>query len=261
LRSSVPQFGGANPYTNVQASGKLLAPAPNGFLYAATTNSGLMRSADDGATWTTIGLPTSAGAALRGVVVSPTNPDVVYVANYGVGNANFPSGLYVSTNASSASPTFTSVAGGPADVEDLTILGGTVYAAGGGSGVWSVPVGGTTWMNRIAANGASWASVAGYQSGLTPPVLYAGAALPRRNLVSGYDSIMKSLDGGLTWTSVTGGFFSSVHTTIGGPNGRPWWLAAVHPEMMLGQPSYIPRELVVNPANPNNLIVTGRADV
>src|SRR5207302_1441243 len=164
LRSTVPGFNGPNPYTTVLPSGKMLAPASNGYLYAATTNNGVMRSTDDGATWTSIGLPTSSGAALRGIIADPSNPDVVYVANYGIGNANFPSGLYVSRDASTPSPTFTVVPGAPADVEDLTIVSSTLYVAADFDGVWATPDGGATWQVLIAANNARWSSVAGFQS-------------------------------------------------------------------------------------------------
>jgi len=126
LRSSVPQFNGPNALTGIQPSGTMLAPASNGYLYAATSNAGVMRSGDDGSTWTTIGLSTSSGAVLRGLVISPKSANVLYVANYGAGNASYPSGLYVSTNASSPSPTFSPVPGAPADVEDLTMIGSTL---------------------------------------------------------------------------------------------------------------------------------------
>ena len=258
LRSSVPQFNGPNPYTAVRASGRRLAVASDGTLYAATSNLGLMRSTDDGKTWTSIALSSPGGAAPRVVVVSPIDPNLVYVANYGIGNANFPAGLYGSFDAEAALPTFTAVPGAPVDAEDLAFVGTTLYVAASSQGLYSMAVPGA-WKQLITTGSGLWATVAGYQTLGATPVIYAGEARPVPNGEKGYVSLVKSTDGGQTWAVVSSS--SAIHLNNGGPGGAPWWFARIQPGLLFGGISYIPRQIAIDPVNPARVFVAGNADI
>jgi photosystem II stability/assembly factor-like uncharacterized protein len=102
--------GGASPWSELATStfagvrfGRLaITPGTTARLFAAT-NSGLFRSNDSGATWAALsGVPSSPATD---VVIDPTTPTTAYAAFWGVG-------IYKSTNAGAATPTWTKLAGG-----------------------------------------------------------------------------------------------------------------------------------------------------
>jgi hypothetical protein len=68
-------------------------------------------------------------------------------------------------------------------------------------------------------------------------VVYAGADLASPN------TIVRSSDGGKNWYSVTGGG-SRIHTTVGGPNGPTWWLAA-RTKLLLGGSNSTPAQITL----------------
>ena len=197
LRSGVPQFSGANnvgtkgiPHTHPRSTGTLLAlDEEGGFLYAATFEQGVLRSADDGATWTVLGL---AGRHLRGLAMDPTDPDTLFVAS-------FNDGVYRTTDASGAG-TFVRLGGSPVTPEEVRLIGGALYVAGGTAGVFRSPDAGLTWtqlgIGTIPVTGTSWMSVDGYVA-CDRDVVYVGA----NN--AGPDTVLRSADGGATWASVT----------------------------------------------------------
>ena len=89
VRSLVPQFSGSSnsvsgvPKGHPRSTGTLIAvDAAKSLLYAATFQGGVMRSSDEGATWTTIGL---AGKYLRSIAMDPQDTDTLLVATYGQG--------------------------------------------------------------------------------------------------------------------------------------------------------------------------------
>ena len=232
LRSDVPRFSGGNngglplPTPHPRSTGSLLAVDPGrGMLYAATFDSGVMRSADDGRTWTTLGL---AGAFLRGLAMDPTNPDVIYVSA-------FEGGVY-RTEAASTTGAFTLLPTSPTTVEEMTIVGSDLYAAAGNDGLYRSPDGGTTWTRLLAA-GPDWESIAGY-SACGTTVLYAGAN------GGGSQGLVRSRDGGTTWTTLADG--AKIHTDEGGPGGPKWWLADQR-NFMLGGSVYTASQIAVDP--------------
>ena len=129
VRSTVPQFASDNaegtglPSPHPRSTGNLIAIG-DGVIYAATYNDGLMRVQDDGATWTTLGL---GGKFLRGLVLDPSNPDVLYVASYN-------DGVWVTTTARGAG-TFTKLSGPPTTPEELALVDGVLWLAAGPTGV------------------------------------------------------------------------------------------------------------------------------
>ena len=236
LRSTVPEFSGsANqhepiPHLNPRSTGALLAvDASRGLLYAATFRDGVMRSADDGFTWTTLGL---AGQFLRSIAIDPVDPDVVYASAWG--------GHVFKTATASTTGAFTKLASSPATVEELLPLDGDLYAAAGTAGVFRSSDDGASWVALGAASlgtGATWTSIDGYRAcGQT--VLYAGSA------DGGSRSLVRSTDGGDTWMGLTGP--ASVHLEVGGSGGPTWWLSQ-QPNVMLGGSSYLAAQIAIDP--------------
>ena len=257
LRSAVPQFAGGNaktaglPAEHPRSTGNLLAQDPaSGALYAATFNQGVMRSDDGGDTWVPLGL---SGVYLRTLLLDPANPDVLFAGSYGAG-------LYRTTDAM-GSGGFTQLAGGaPSTVEELATAGGTIYAAAGTAGVFSSGDGGDTWsalgVGQLTA-GSMWTSIAAWQACDGSVTLYAGADQSTPN------AIVRSADGGATWSSVTSDP-THVHPTVGGPSGPPWWLSS-RPALMLGGASSTPAEITLVPeadacAQPD-VLVAGRSGI
>jgi photosystem II stability/assembly factor-like uncharacterized protein len=102
--------GGVTPWAELATAtfagvrfGRLIVtPGTSARIFGATSN-GVFRSTDSGVTWNAlIGLPASAATD---VVIDPTTPTTVYAAFWGTG-------IYKSTNAGSATPTWTKLAGG-----------------------------------------------------------------------------------------------------------------------------------------------------
>jgi hypothetical protein len=77
----------------------------------ATFRDGVMRSADDGFTWTPLGL---AGLYLRSIALDPGDPDVVYASAWG--------GHVYKTSTAGTTGTFTKLPSSPTTVEELLAL-------------------------------------------------------------------------------------------------------------------------------------------
>lgn len=244
LRSSALRFSGSDndgtpgiPRAHPRSTGQLLAEDPvGGFLYAATFDQGVLRSDDGGTTWTTLGL---AGKRLRGLAYDPARPDTLYVGAYN-------DGVYVTSNASTAG-TFAKLAGSPTTPEELLLLGDSLYVAGGKAGVFRTRDGGETWQTlgggAIPTSGPSWMSIAGYRA-CDRDVVYAGAT------GGGSNAIVRSTDDGATWASLTSDP-TLVHTTIGGPDGAPWWLGK-QARMLPGGGNYVAASIVTGTGTPGD---------
>jgi len=172
----------------------------------AASNKGLFRTTDGGGTWVqlTQGLPsiTLLGPviATTDVVFDPSTPATVYVAFWG-------SGIYKTTNAAAANPSWTKLAGGlpTASLGRISIgISATaplrVYALIANSGdsligLYASPDGGSTWSSIAAATavvslyGAYTANVAVDVS--TPDVLYvSGVSLYKAVRTAGVWSVI-----------------------------------------------------------------------
>jgi photosystem II stability/assembly factor-like uncharacterized protein len=231
LRSNVPRFAGGNaktagmPAEHPRSTGNLLALDALGRLYAATFKDGLMRSGDDGVTWTTLGL---AGVHLRTLVLDPLNPGVLYAGSYGQGAFKI--------DDSAGGVTITKLTSSPPVVEELAVVNSSIFAAAGTSGLYRSIDGGGTWqrLSTGLAAGGNWTSIAAKDC-ISSSILFAGALGP------GSDDVVKSTDGGATWTSLTADP-AAVKTTVGGPSGHPWWLAP-RSGFLLGGPMYTPAQI------------------
>jgi hypothetical protein len=255
VRSTVPVFSGSdNPVAGIpkrhpRSTGSLIAvDADRSLLYAGTFDDGVMRSADGGATWSRIGL---GGKYLRSLVMDPNDPDTLFAATYG-------NGVWRTTAASGA-PGWVRLTNAPGVVEELAWVGSTLYAAAGPNGIFRVTNGGQAWTKlgggSLPARGSQWTTIGG-TIGCDGPILYAGSH------PGGPWSVARSVDGGATWSSLSA---ATVRTTIGGPGGHPWWLAAKKATLMLGAKGYTAAQLVVLPpltaCGPERVLVAGRSGV
>jgi hypothetical protein len=224
----------------------------NDLIYAATFEQGVMRSDDDGATWTSLGY---AGHFIRGIAIDPADPNVLYTAAYG-------EGIFKTTTASTDG-TFTKLPTSLTKVEELLSVGSVLYAAAGPAGVQASTDGGATWSklggSSFPSAGPVWESIDGYElCGQT--VLYAGAD---RGSAKG---VIRSLDGGTTWTSLVADP-TRIHDEIGGPGGDHWWMFA-QASFLPGGSSFTASMVVVDPVDPpggpciqHGVFVAGRSGI
>jgi len=259
-RSDVPGFSGiAHPRVPgleppfPRSTGNLLALNEKaGLIYAATYDKGVMRSSDDGKTWTSLGLD---GKFLRSIVLDPSNPDTVYVVALG-------DGIYKTTTAST-SGTFSRLNQAPSTPVQLAQIGGELYVAAGKEGIWRSEDGGGTWsavgVGSIPLNGPFWRSIAGYQA-CGSKLIFIGS-----DKGGGRFSIMRSPDGGRTWSAVAANS-RNLSTQVGGSSGAGWWLAR-RPEFMLGGKAYSAASIAVAPSSEagscsnRRVFVAGRSGV
>ncbi len=239
LRSRTPGFSGIGhprvpglerPFP--RSTGNLLAlDEKDGLIYAATYDKGVMRSSDDGKTWTSLGLE---GKFLRSIVLDPADPDVLYVVALG-------DGVY-KTNTARTSGTFTRLAGVPPTPVQAAQIGADLYVAAGTQGVWRSSDKGATWtrlsLGSVPSSGPFWRAIAGYQAcGST--FIYVGAD------EGGKYSLIRSSNGGTSWSSVTADP-SHISTQVSGSPPHRWWLAGRR-EFMLGGKAYTAASIAIAP--------------
>jgi photosystem II stability/assembly factor-like uncharacterized protein len=220
-------------------TGNLLAQdnsGPTKYLYAATATEGVKRSSDGGRTWDRVAL---AGDHLRSIAVSPTNPDLLYVADAH-------KGLQVSRNARGAMM-FGPVDGGPGIPEELLFVRDKLYVAANTAGIFMYDGGWHPLNNGISLTSA-WESITASPDGST---LYVGCANP-----SGARHTMRSTDGGANWTPISTGPGITLSSKEYGQN-IDWW-AANNKYLSFAGPNFVTSDIAVNPDNPANIIIAGR---
>jgi photosystem II stability/assembly factor-like uncharacterized protein len=203
-----------------------VAPSDGNVIYAGSgeaTNSilsfygrGVLKSADGGATWTLLGNDVFDRHTISQIVVSPIDPDTVYVAvaGSGVNGVGGNTGIWESTDgglnwtnttaAISTTAAFTDVEIDPTDPQTLYAAIGSFRGAAV-NGVYKTTDGGATWS--AAGNfptGISDGRITVAIAPAEPQTLYA--------LISGSGqggttlghlvAVMKSSDGGDTWTAL-----------------------------------------------------------
>jgi plastocyanin len=270
LRSSeVPTCSGGNnmsdsslPATHPRSTGDLIVQA-GGLLYVGSFRDGVFRSGDDGLTWTPIALtpvpiPDPPGTPdkeyfIRSLVGDPADPDALYAATYG-------DRVWKITGASTA-PVATQLAASPVTVEEFAAVGSSVFAVAGDDGVFVTTDGGATWPARNTGvdvdKSADWESIAGFVASGGNTVLYIGANDPvLDNAIA--NSVMKSTNGGVSWTSVTMEP-AKVHGNVGGPGGHTWWFYDAKQPFRIGKRGFVAAQIVVDATDPNVVYVAGRA--
>ena len=203
--------------------------------YVATASSGVWKTTNAGTTWTPV-FERERTVSLGGIAVSPSNPEIVWVATGEPNMRNLRStswgdGVYRSTNGGQSWQHM--------GLEDAQHMGrivihptdaNTVYASVLGSmwhndpaknqvrGLWKTTDGGATWRKVLSAGvHAGIVDVALDPS--TPDTIYAAAWHRERRdwsyvNVGAEGGLYRSIDAGRTWTRLTTGLPA-------GPIGRP----------------------------------------
>jgi hypothetical protein len=230
--------GNGSPATHVngqahpRATGSLLAftGAGSSSLWVGSVKTGIRRSDDGGATWPVSAL---AGSQIRSLVVDQSNPDIVYAAVKG-------GGIVSSTNATTASPTFTRMPGSPDAVEEIAGTDGQLYAAANTNGVLRLQDG--AWKAAGSLPAGRWEAIAG-----AGDVLYAGAAGAAKG-----QGLQKSTDGGASWQPLA----SAVPTEYG--TSAQWWAAGLS-YLAFGGGAFVTSQLLVDDHDPGHVWLAGRA--
>ena len=240
LRASKPQFAGnhrAAPLPNLgyaRSKGRLAAQDTS-YLFAATYNQGVLRSATAGldnfpTTCTMAGAtPTTGEYFCTALEQDPATAATLYVSMYDYDGTGTYGHVWKTTTGHSTTPDFTKLTASPAIVEDLRMVGTYLYAAAGSAGIFRSTDGGTTWQNLngtgIGTSGNYWTSVEGYVDGSGNHIIYAADS----NAQAAAACIVSLLipptwpgSGSITYANQTG----SVQSATVPPDGRSWWHAA-----------------------------------
>jgi hypothetical protein len=254
-RTELPIRLGGN--SDGRGTGERLQVDPNkgSILFLGTSQDGLFKSTDAGATWSQVaGFPASAGATFVLFDKSSSGNGAATRTLYVGIAATSGETLYRSTDGGA---TWAPVPGGPAGLMPVQgALDGSghlvlTYANGLGpngitaGAVYKLTTASNTWTNiSPAAPSASW------QFG------YGGLALDPRNtntiVVSTIDrwstgdDLYKSTDGGATWTGLNA---ISTHTAPGNP-----WMTAYYGGSLAGKMGHWISDVDIDPFNSNNIM-------
>jgi hypothetical protein len=247
------------------------------YLYLVTASSGVMRSADLGVSWTTMGPPGS-GFYPRCIVINPASAQELWVGAWDTGNGL--GGVWHTTNARAGSPTWHQLTGFTGTVADLKVIGSGssayLYAACDTAGVYRAPVSGGALaslngtgstrggssMNAIDTSGASlWVSLDGYVDSSGSHQALAGCSGGiKAPGDANYTNIIKiTLPGGsttgMTYKDLTGPNTITLATLP--PFGTAWWHAGASWQLWLGGNNSVNPHILVDPGNPQNIYVSG----
>ena len=223
--------------------------ASNGYIYLGTWNKGVMRSVDDGRTWTTLGL---SGKYLRGIALDAANPQVLYVAA-----AN--EGVYVTTSARGTG-SLALLAGSPKTPEELAIVDNVLWVAAGTAGVFKgTGSGGSRTFSKAAARHQR-RGVLLHRYGVQAERI-GGRAL-RRQLqgTEGRSLQRQHVQVHRWWCHVAIHHAGSEQDRLRAVGGyRALVAQESEPCFRIGKPCYVASQIVIDPANPQIVYATGRS--
>jgi hypothetical protein len=248
------------------------------YLFAATYNSGVAVSTDDGTEWALIGLTSGSESDpygnyyLRALSPDPASSTGLYAGAWlytGVSPAT--GGLYFTPNATVASPSWDPVTlpGGVSansTVSDLKVLGGNLYVTFTEYGIYLYQPSSGTWYDLNGGLNASqyygpWTSLDGYVSGSDHVIVAACTSGGKPTGQTNYSNVVR-----ITVNPTTGAVIStadltasaSIDTATVPPDNQPWWRVGSSYENWLGGASFGNPHVLVNPQNPaNEIMVTG----
>ena len=210
------------------------------YLYVgAGEGRGVQRSIDGGRTWQPLGVTNH---VITGMALDPTDATRLLVGTR--------DGAFRLDDVRGRARQVALTSGVPPRIEELAVVGGTVFAAANTSGIYKVTNHGTTWVKKgqgVIPAASQWATVGG--AGAT---VYVGCADP----VDG-KSIFKSIDGGETWFPVTNDP-TKVSLQVWGST-QDFWLGAALSRTMINGNSYEAGQIAVDLFNPDIVYVAGRS--
>jgi photosystem II stability/assembly factor-like uncharacterized protein len=209
-----------------------VAPSNPSVIYAGTGEAdnsgdsfygrGVLKSTDGGTTWTLLGNAQFDRHTISQLLISPTDPNVVYLAVAG-GGANGSSGntgVWTTTDGGGSWTNLTTSISTTQSYTDVLLdpsdpTGNSLYAAVGSiggstlNGVYRTTDGGSSWL--VLGGGLPNGTVDGRirlaaSTAPFPTVLYASIAGSGQTGSTGFGvlfGVMKSVDHGATWTTVT----------------------------------------------------------
>ena len=241
------------------------------YLFAATYNTGVAVSTDDGHTWSQAGL-SDGDHYLRVLSLDPVTSTGLYAGawSYPVTSPT-DGGLYYTANATAGSPSWNPVSlpsGVPAfsTVSDLKVLGSNLYVTFTLYGIWLYRPVSQTWYSLNGGLNAAkyygpWTSLDGYVSGSSHVIVAACASGDLPTGQTNYSNVVQ-----ITVNPTTGAVSStedltasaSIVTTKVPPDNQPWWRAGSNYQNWLGGKAFGNPHVLVNPQNPaNDIMVTG----
>ncbi|MFO7531674.1 MAG: hypothetical protein R6W93_04380, partial [Candidatus Limnocylindrales bacterium] len=147
----------------------------------------------------------------------------------------------VTDDARATDVTFSRLAGGPDDAEEVAFVGDRLFVAGGTEGIFRLDESGLVAVNEgVPLGSAVWTSIAGYETDGTT-VLLASCDPCQAGPDGRYASIIRSVDGARTWHPVT--TRERIDLRVVG-TGEPWSLAEARPEYVPGDPGFAALQLV-----------------
>jgi hypothetical protein len=267
--------------------GHLIAQFSSGgtnYLCAATYNSGVALSVNDGTSWQVIGLGSGSGTDpygdyyLRALSLDPASSTGLYAGAwlYTGGGSGITGGLYHTANATVTSPSWSPVTlptAVPANstVSDLKVLGSNLYVTfteGGseyGIYLYNPAISGGPWFSLNGGlTGPSygiWTSLDGYENSSGDHVIVAACGsgsskAGQTNYTNIVQITVNPATGAVTSTSdLTGGATITLGTIP--PDSQTWWHADSGYHNWIGGNSFGNPHVLVNPLNPSQIFVTG----
>jgi photosystem II stability/assembly factor-like uncharacterized protein len=172
-------------------------PLTPGLIYASAERAGLYASRDGGDSWvwSSLGM---AGAAIQSVAVDPAAPSTLFAWSSGALYRSRDGGRHWETLSLSASPSdyFRSLALGPGKGNKTTLYAVSDCCFPRNKLFRSLD-GGDSWVSILDAAGSITAVA---PDPTDPRTLYAGFAIP---FAGGSGGLLKSADGGASWSDVT----------------------------------------------------------
>lgn len=263
---------------------RLIAQDPAGdYLYLVTTNNSVMRSPDNGVTWTTIGLGGS-GYYPRCIVINPANSQELWVGAWDTGNGK--GGVWHTTNARNINgPSWNQLSGYTGTVADVKVVGSGssdyLYAAGATNGIYRAPVSGGALvslnsalmsvvaspvyggpsMNAIDTTGSSiWVSLDGYvdSSGNHQVIAGCSGGVKVPGDANFTNIVQLTLVGDSqfpSYTDLTGP--NTITTAALPPFGTAWWHAGANWQLWLGGNNSVNPHILIDPDNHQRIFITG----
>jgi len=210
------------------------------YIYIGGGNgTGVHRSVDGGKTFQKIALGGTT-EVINGMALDPMDPTTLYVGTR--------DGAFRVTNIR-GSAVSTRLTAAPVRVEELTAIGGSVYAAAHLSGVFRLSDKGTVWTRLGAGfftSTSEWSAIGG-----SGKVLYAGCANPADG-----KSVAKSIDGGVTWTWVS---MPSNISIVPWGRTEAWWLALAFERIIMGNGTFEVTDIAVDAFDSDIVYLSSRS--